>query len=197
MISTTAINSCRRDAAAIATNIRRLMARDNLTFDDVVAATGLDERTLRSLVRGRSNPHARTLHKLAQGLAVEIDELFQIQTRSGWRRFDRATNALVENIVLEHPEVFEFWGDAQFDELYSRFGTGNKLTPRAVLAAAESMNARRELWRQVGVILESSEREFLAEFVEILYRRAVESPTDGAARQNHGAKSKCQSQSNV
>src|SRR5260221_13846575 len=66
-----------RDAATVATNVRRMMARDGLTFQDVVEVTGLDERTLRGLVRGANNPHARTLHKLAYGLGVPVDELFQ------------------------------------------------------------------------------------------------------------------------
>ena len=56
----------RGDAAVIATNLRRLMARHGLTFVDVVEATGLDERTIRGVVRGANHPHARTLHKLAQ-----------------------------------------------------------------------------------------------------------------------------------
>ena len=75
------------------------MARDGLTFDDVVAATELDERTLRGLARGTTNPHARTLHKLAQGLGVSIDELFRPPGRHSPRQFDRATNSLVESCV--------------------------------------------------------------------------------------------------
>ena len=67
----------RQNAQAIAANVRRLMARDGLTFTDVGEMTGLDERTIRGLVRGANNPHARTLHKFAQGLGVSIDELFQ------------------------------------------------------------------------------------------------------------------------
>lgn len=179
MIST-AVTNCRRDAAAIATNIRRLMARDGLTFDDVVSSTGLDERTLRSLVRGRNNPHARTLHKLAQGLGVAIDELFHLPTHAGWQRFDRATNMRVENVVLDHPALFEDWQEADFDELYSRFGTGGQLSEAGVLAAARAMNDKRELWRQVSVVLESSDRELLSEFVELLYRRVTTNPARSA-----------------
>ena len=78
------------------------MARDGLTFDDVVAASGLDERTLRALVRGKSNPHARTLHKLASGLGVSIDELFRPPGQSSPRQFDRATNSLVQAVVAAH-----------------------------------------------------------------------------------------------
>jgi len=164
-----------RDAAAIATNIRRLMARDGLTFDDLVQATGLDERTLRGLVRGTNRPHARTLHKLTTGWGISIDELFQPSALATQRSFDRATNPLVEEVVGAHPEVFDQWSEAEFDELYSRFGTGGPLNEPGVLAAAQAMNDRRALWKQVCVVLESSEAELLAELVELLYRRATTS----------------------
>ena len=173
MPSTTAAPN--RDAAAIGTNIRRLMARDGLTFDDVVQATGLDERTLRGLVRGTNRPHARTLHKLTTGWGISIDELFQPSSLSTQRGFDRATNPLVEVVVGARPEVFDQWSEAEFDELYSRVGVGGPLNEAGVLAAAQAMNGRRALLKQVCVVLESSEAELLAEFVGLLYRRVTAS----------------------
>ncbi len=167
-----------KDAAGVhvvATNLRRVMARDGLTFEDVVAATALDERTVRGLVRGANTPHARTLHKLARGLGVEVDELFRPLGPSALQRFDRATNTLVETVVASHPNVFQLWCAADFDELFSRFGTGDQLTEAGVLAAAEAMNARRDLMRRISVILESGQASLLAEFVELLYRHATES----------------------
>jgi transcriptional regulator with XRE-family HTH domain len=161
------------DAAAIAANLRRLMARNGMTFVDLIEASGLDERTIRGVVRGANHPHARTLHKLAQGLGVEIDELFRPLGRSSSRQFDRATNSLVETVVVAHPKHFANWSDADFDELYSRFGAGGQLTEAGVLTAADAMNTKRDLWKQIGVILESSESQLLAEFVRILYRRAT------------------------
>lgn len=149
------------------------MARSALTFEEVVTATELDERTIRGLARGITNPHARTLHKLAQGLGVAIDELFRPPGQHSPRRFDRATNMLVESIVARHAAKFAKWSEADFDELYSRFGTGGQLTEEGVLAAAEATNARRDLWRQVSVILESGEAKLLTEFVDMLYRRAT------------------------
>ena len=112
----------------------------------MVAATELDERTLRSLARGINHPHARTLHKLAQGLGVSIDELFQPVARSrSPRQFDRATNSLVESVRRATCEQCSATGpQADFDELYSRFGTGGQLTEEGVLAAAEAMNAKRD-----------------------------------------------------
>ena len=75
--------------------------------------------------------------------------------------------------MAAHPDVFGNWFEADVDELYSRFGTGGQLTKSGILAAAAAMNAKRQLVRQVSVILESSEAKLLAEFVDILYRRVT------------------------
>jgi transcriptional regulator with XRE-family HTH domain len=186
MISRIAENS-----AALAANLRRLMAREGLTFEDVVAATGLDERTLRSIARGGNHqPHARTLHKLARGMGVEVDELLRPTGQPSLRRFDRATNTLVESVVASHKKIFSNWSLADFDELFSRFGTGGQLTEAGILAAAQSMNDKRDLWRQISIILETSEAELLAEFVQVLYRRATvtgTAPMNAHSAPPHGA----------
>jgi transcriptional regulator with XRE-family HTH domain len=161
------------DAATVAGNLRRLMAREGLTFEEVVAATRLDERTIRGLARAANKPHARTLHKLAAGLGVAIEELFRPLGRWSPQAFDRATNVLVEGVIAQCPEVFDDWSESDFNELYSRFGTGGALTEEGILAAAEALNAKRAMWTQISVILESGEAELLAEFVEILYWRAT------------------------
>jgi transcriptional regulator with XRE-family HTH domain len=162
----------RDEAAAIATNVRRLMARDGLTYVDVVEATGLDERTVRGLMRGANRPHARTLHRLARGLGVSGDELFQPPPASA-RQFDRATNSLVDAVVAAHPPLFEGWSDADFDELYSRFGTGGALNETGVLAAAEAIGTKRSLLQQVSIILETGESDLLRSVIELLYRRVT------------------------
>jgi transcriptional regulator with XRE-family HTH domain len=160
-------------AAAIAANLRRLMARDGLTFDDIVSATELDERTVRAVARGTNNPQARTLHKLVRGLGVSIDELFRPAGRMSPRRFDRATNSIVEKVVAAHGKTFKNWSEAEFDELYSRFGVGGQLTEAGVLTEAEAMNVKRHIWQQISTILESGEARLLGEFVELLYHRAT------------------------
>lgn len=172
--------SSQRTAAAVlregrtlpGANVQRLMARLDLTQADVVAATGLDERTVRSLMRGRSQPHARTLHKFAAGLGVEVDELFQ-DGREAAIEFDRATNPAVAETIERHPKLFERWSAADFEELFSRVAVGGELTEAGALAAAEAMNRRRELMQQVALILESGDAEILREFIAMLYRRVT------------------------
>jgi transcriptional regulator with XRE-family HTH domain len=173
----TSTSSLNGNAAIVAGNLRRIMVRDNLTFDDVAAATELDGRTLRSLARGASHPHARTLHKLAVGLGIEIDELFQPLGRVSPRTFDRTTNSLVESCAAAHAALFRNWSQSDFDELYSRFGTGGQLTAEGILAAAQATNAKRDLWRQVSIILESGEAELLSRFVDVLYGRVTSTPS--------------------
>jgi transcriptional regulator with XRE-family HTH domain len=161
-------------------NIRRLMARLGMTQADVVQAAGLDERTVRSLIRGNAQPHARTLHKLAAGLGVDVDELFHDPRQIA--AFDRATNPAAAEAITEHPRVFAGWTPADFDELFSRVAVGGELTKDGALAAAQAMNERRQLMKQVAVILESDQAELLGEFVALLYQRATTlAPSPGSA----------------
>lgn len=160
-------------------NVRRIMAQLNMTQSQAAAATGLDERTLRSILHGDTQPHARTLHRLAEGLGVEVDELFQDPSQSGESSFavsafDRATNPMAAEVVENHPEFFQDWVAADFDELFSRMAVGGELTEAGTLAAARAMNERRELMRQAAVVLESSEGDLLREFIQMLYRRATD-----------------------
>ena len=154
-------------------NVKRLMARLDLTLADVVAATGLDERTVRSILRGTTRPHARTLHKLAAGLGIDVDELFQ-DPRHGAAAFDRAANPAAAQVIEQYPELFAKWTPADFEELFSRVAVGGELTEEGALTAARAMNRRRELMTQVAVILESGEADLLREFVALLYRRVTD-----------------------
>jgi hypothetical protein len=86
------------------------------------------------------------------------------------QQFDRVTNPEIECILSSHADLFHRWSDADFDELYSQFGTGGPLSESGVLAAAETINSKRSLLQQVCVILESGESELLAGFVKLLYR---------------------------
>jgi transcriptional regulator with XRE-family HTH domain len=153
-------------------NVKRLMVRLDMKLADVVEATGLDERTVRSILRGTTRPHARTLHKLAAGLGVDPDELFQ-DPREAMSAFDRAANPAVAEVMESHPRLFAQWTPADFEELFSRVAVGGELTEHGAIVAAQAMNRRRDLMKQVAVILESGEAEHLREFIAMLYRRVT------------------------
>jgi transcriptional regulator with XRE-family HTH domain len=157
----------------VAANLRRLMARFGLTVEQVIEQSGLDQRTIRGILAGTQKTHARTLHRLAAGLGVTADELFQDPSLLAHRLFDRRTNPLVEEVVNRQPELFVGWAERDFDELYSRFAAGGSLTEEGTLAAVRAMNHNREIHRRVALLLESGEAPLLSAMVDILYERIV------------------------
>ena len=155
----------------VSVNLRRLMARFGLTLEQVVEQSGLDGRTIKGLLAGTHKPHARTLNRLAAGLGVSADELFQDPSLLAHRSFDRQTNPVVETVVSSQPDLFVGWAERDFDELYSRFGTGGSLTIEGTIEAVRSMNHNREIHRRVALLLESGEAALLSAFVDLLYER--------------------------
>lgn len=154
-------------------NLRRLMARQGLTLAELATRSGLDLRTLKALLHARGQPHGRTLQRAAAGLGVPVDELFQDPSLLVHRLFDRRTNPLVEQVVEENRELFRGWTEAEFDDLYSRFGHGGPLTAGGAIAAAHAINRRRSVQQQVALLLETSEAELLVGLIDLLYRRAL------------------------
>ena len=156
-----------------ATNVRRLMARSGMTLSALVEASGLHERTIKGILNGSSNPHARTLHRLAAGLGVATDELFQNPFLLAHHLFDRRTNPVVQDVVDSHPELFEGWTETDFEELYSHFGTGGALTPAGATQAVLAMNEKRAVHQKVALLLETSEAALLVGLVDLLYQKIV------------------------
>lgn len=154
-------------------NLLRLMAADELSLHEVSERTGLDERTIRGISRGTNRPHARTLHRLAEGLGVAVDEFFVDPAQLLYRRFDRHTNPVVEEVLQDHPDLFEGWGEADFDELHSRVGTGGALTLDGALAAVRAMNHNRQLHDKLDLLLESSQAKTVSGMIELLYKQIV------------------------
>lgn len=159
--------------AYLSVNLQRIMAREKLTYEQVVSSSGLDERTIRAIARRRSRPHAATVTKLAGGLGVKVDELFEPVGVMPEFRFDKATNTIIEVVKQRRPELFKGWDDAQWRELGSRVGTGGALTEYGVIEAAIRMNENGELHRQAATVLESGDRMLLAEIVRMMYRRGM------------------------
>jgi transcriptional regulator with XRE-family HTH domain len=157
----------------LAANLRRLMARCGITLDALATASGVDRRTIAAVLRGKNRPHSRTLHRLAQALGASADEFFQDRAVRAHRAFDRETNPLVAEVIAQHPELFAGWTEADFDELYSRFGTGGALTRAGAAAAAGRMNRTRAVHEKVALVLETHEADLLEQFVDLLYRRVA------------------------
>ena len=164
-------------------SLHRLMVWLKMSLAEVVAATGCDERTIRGILRGTSQPRARTLGKLAAGLGVAVEELY---TDPQERRaaFDRKCNPAVAELVDGRPELFAGWSAAEYDELFSRFAVGGELTEEGAVAVAQAMNARRELLAQVALLLEGPDGDLLREIITVLYGRATEVSEMKTARES-------------
>lgn len=154
-------------------NLLRLMAGAGLSMQGLSQQTGLDERTIRGILNGTNKPHAQTLHRLAEGLGVKIDEFFIDPAQLLYRRFDRQTNPLVAEVLGQHGELCDGWSEADFDELHSRMGAGGALTAEGTLAAIHQMNRRRDLHAKLDLLLESSHAEVAAGIVNVLYEKIV------------------------
>jgi transcriptional regulator with XRE-family HTH domain len=156
-------------------NLLRLMAGAQLSLHDVAERTGVDERTIRGITGGGQRPHPRTLHRLAEGLGVSVDEFFLDPARLLYRRLDRQTNPLVEEVLQDEGELFEGWRQADFDELHSRVGAGGALTREGALAAVCQMNRKRQLHDKLDVLLESDHAQTIGGIVDLMYGQVVES----------------------
>ncbi len=154
-------------------NLLRLMAARAMGVSQLARQSGLDVRTIRAVVQGRSRPRAATLHRLAEGLGVKVDELFLDPAQLLYRRFDQQTNPVVEDLMEARGELFDGWTDADFEELHSRVASGGGLTFEGALDAVERMNRKRRLHQRLEVLLESSQSQTIRGIIELLYDQVV------------------------
>jgi transcriptional regulator with XRE-family HTH domain len=154
-------------------NLARLLATEGLSVHQVAEQTGVDERTIRGILSGSTEPHAQTLHRLARGLGVKVEEFFVDPAQLLYRRFDRQTNPMVAEVIEAQGELFVGWTEADFDELHSRVGTGGPLTVEGTLTAVRHMNQKRELHEKLDLLLESSQAEVAAGILKVLYDKIL------------------------
>jgi hypothetical protein len=157
-------------------NLQRLMAAAGMSIHQVAVLTGLDKRTIRGILNGVKKPHARTLHRLAAGMGISVNELFIDAAQLLYRSFDRLTNPMVEEALENHGDLFRGWSQADFDELQSRVGLGGPLTMEGALAAVRQMNRKRELHDKLDLLLESSQSEVAGEILDVLYEKITIRP---------------------
>ena len=154
-------------------NLSRLLASLGLSIEEVAARTGVSDRTIRGVLHGTHTPQARTLHRLAAGLGIAVDEFYVDPTQLLYRRVDRQTNPIVDEVVETHRQLFAGWTEADFDELLSRVGTGGGLTFEGAVAAAKKMNLKRDLHEKLDLLLETSQAELIGSLLQVFYDQAV------------------------
>ena len=99
-----------------------------------------------------------------------------------YRRFDRRTNPLVDEVLQGYPHLFEGWGEADFDELHSRVGSGGPLTFEGALGAVHAMNRKRELHDKLDVLLETGQAKTIGGILDLIYEQVVVSTGGGPDR---------------
>ncbi len=156
-------------------NLLRLMATGGISPRRLAEQTGLHPRTIRGILRGGHKPHVQTLHRLAEGLGVSVDELFVNPAQLLYRRFDRRTNPLVAEVIESHKNLFAGWTEMDFDELHSRVGAGGALTVEGAVEAARRMNHKRQLHETLDLLLESSQAEVISGILGVLREKALAS----------------------
>ncbi|MBT4867104.1 MAG: helix-turn-helix transcriptional regulator [Planctomycetaceae bacterium] len=176
--------------------IREECLRRGWDIGELARRTGMTRGTLYNLRRGTTRrPRASTLNSIARAFDIDPCSLdrqtdepvggenipqfdspaldsagfdSRVQTGSD-RRFDRQTNPLVDVVRQNAPELFSGWNEADFDELFSVFGTGGGLTEEGVTKAAMQMNRRREtLWR-LQIVMETHLAEVAERLVKTLF----------------------------
>lgn len=150
---------------------------------ELARRAGISRSTLYYLRQGTTQrPRAKTLNGIARALEIDprslcsqadessaADELSVSDSTGAEHRFDRLTNPLVDEVRREHPEMFAGWNQADWEELYSVFGTGGRLTEEGVAETAEQMNRRRETVRRLQIIMETHLADVAERLVETLF----------------------------
>jgi transcriptional regulator with XRE-family HTH domain len=171
--------------------IREECLRRGWDIGELARRTGMTRGTLYNLRRGTTRrPRASTLNSIARAFDIDPCSLdrqtdesvggenipeFDSRTLDSEaqmgsdRRFDRLANPLVDVVRHNAPELFSGWNEADFDELFSVFGTGGGLTEEGVATAARQMNRRREtLWR-LQIVMETHLAEVAERLVKTLF----------------------------
>jgi transcriptional regulator with XRE-family HTH domain len=152
-------------------NLLRLMAAGNLSIHALAKHTGLDERTIRGILNRGNKPHVRTLHRLADGLGVKVDELFLDPAQLLYRRFHRQTNPRVAKVLEIHKDLFCGWTEKDFDELHERVGNGVAASEDDVIVVVRQMNRRRELHEKLNLLLQGAQAELVGSIVDLLHEK--------------------------
>lgn len=179
----------RQEAAAqLGRRLHTLMVARGLDPGELARQAGISRTTLYSLLQGRTaRPRASTVARLASVLGASPEYLSTGQPAAigtagpgavEWRddsvpaslrEFDRSANHVVTEFCESNPQLVSGWGEAEWDELYSEFGTGGPLTPAGIEQAAARINARRETLGMLRIILETHLEPVATGMVAALY----------------------------
>ncbi len=180
--------------------VRQLRKARGWDQKELAGRAGISRTTLIALENGKTEtPRLATLEQLSAAFKVSVRDLcdsaiavrqlptveFVAKELAGLptdedseaaRHFDQLTNPVVKQVAAESPTLFSGWDEADWNELYSTFGTGGQLTEFGVRQTAAKINQRREILRKLCIVLETEYSDLAEEMIELLYRRTQ--PTD-------------------
>ena len=138
-------------------NLRRLMAAKNLTLAEVARRSGLDVRTINGILNNpQARPHARTLHKLARGLRVPVEELFQAPPQLIQHPQRAVSHPGIRRLLQERPDLFDGWEASDFARLESLCEERQVRQIAQVVQLATLVNRTRQLSSGILRILASN-----------------------------------------
>ena len=137
-------------------NLRRLMAAKNLTLAEVARRSGLDVRTINGILNNpQARPHARTLHKLARGLRVPVEELFQAPPQLIQHPQKAVSHPGIRRLIQERPDLFDGWEPSDFARLETLCEEQRVRQAGQVIQLAALVNRMRQLSSGILRILAS------------------------------------------
>lgn len=175
---------CRPRPGPVA-RIRARCLEEGINLGELARRAGISRTTVYHLLEGTTRmPRASTLCRIARALQIDPKQLLperssatspcscdpKEQDHRSRQAFDRATNRAVAVACRNRPELFRDWSGADWEELYSSFGTGGELNEQGVYELAERMNRRRETVHKLQVVLETHLAEVAENLLETLYR---------------------------
>lgn len=177
------------ESRRVAARVRAECVRRGMELQELARLAGISRTTLYHLERGHTGRlRATTLRKIADALDLTVEELLSPapsrpapigpRDASAARRFDRATNPLVSEVMQDQPQLFTGWSPDDMDELCSTFGTGGPLTEQGVITAAEAINRKRDAIHKLHIVLETHLRDHALHMIEMLYDLVEAPPSD-------------------
>lgn len=174
----------RAECLHLAERLRAERLRRGWDSGELARRAGISRTTLYHLERAHIDyPRRSTLGKLAAALELPAEQLLGEHLGSAAGRgpdaarhghgpglCDRITNPIVAEVSIERPALFRDWQPADWDELYSAFGTGGPLTPDGVIQAANLIGRKRETLRRLSIVLETHLEEVAQRLIDALYQ---------------------------
>lgn len=91
---------------------------------------------------------------------------------------DVASNVMVTEVAKDHPHLFAGWEPYEWRELYSIHGIGGPLTYEGAIEMANHINWKRQVHRELDIVLSTSHGKILAGVIRQYYEQLTKRSGD-------------------